>query len=88
MVDAGAARALAQGSSLLAAGIASIEGAFQRGDAIAIRGADGTLLAHGLSEYDAGECAQLVGRHSREHANILGYSPRSAVVHRDQLVLL
>ena len=88
VVDAGAARALAKGSSLLATGIASIEGAFQRGDAIAIRGADGTLLAHGLSEYDAGECAQLIGRHSREHADILGYSPRSAVVHRDQLVLL
>ncbi len=88
VIDAGAGRALAQGSSLLAAGITGIEGAFQRGDAIAIRDAAGAVLAHGLSEYDAGECARLIGRHSREHAEILGYAPRSAVVHRDQLVLL
>ena len=88
VVDAGAARALAQGSSLLAAGVTGIEGTFQRGDAIAIRDLGGTVLAHGLSEYDAGECTALLGRHSREQAAILGYAPRSAVVHRDQLVLL
>ena len=88
VVDAGAARALATGSSLLAAGITGIEGTFQRGDAIAIRDAGGAVLAHGLSEYDADECARLIGHHSREHAEILGYAPRSAVVHRDQLVLL
>ncbi len=86
-VDAGAGRALAKGSSLLAAGITAIEGEFHRGDAIAIRGDDGGVLAHGLSEYDSAECAALIGRHSREHAEILGYAPRSAIVHRDQLVL-
>jgi glutamate 5-kinase len=88
VVDAGAARALASGSSLLAAGITGIEGTFQRGDAIAIRAADDAVLAHGLSEYDAEECTRLIGHHSRDHADILGYAPRSAVVHRDQLVLL
>ena len=88
IVDPGAAQALARGSSLLAAGIAEVEGSFHRGDAIAIRARDGLVLAHGLSEYDAGECAALLGHHSREHADILGYAPRSAVVHRDQLVIL
>ena len=88
VVDAGAARALATGSSLLAAGITGVEGTFQRGDAIAIRDASGAVLAHGLSEYDADECTRLIGRHSREHGEVLGYAPRSAVVHRDQLVLL
>ena len=75
-------------SSLLAAGITASEGSFQRGDAIAIRDAHGAVLAHGLSEYDAAECARLIGHHSRDHGEILGYAPRSAVVHRDQLVLL
>ncbi len=88
VVDAGAARALEKGSSLLAKGIVSVEGEFQRGDAIAIRDSEGVILAHGLSEYDAGECRLLVGTHSSEQAAILGYAPRSAVVHRDQLVLL
>jgi glutamate 5-kinase len=30
----------------------------------------------------------LIGTHSSEQAEILGYAPRSAVVHRDQLILL
>lgn len=87
-IDAGAARALGTGSSLLAAGITGVEGQFHRGDAVAIRDGEGRVLAHGLSEYDASECARLVGHHSSEHAAILGYAPRSAIVHRDQLVLL
>ena len=87
-VDAGAAGALAKGSSLLAKGVTEVEGLFQRGDAIAIRDAQGRTLAHGLSEYDAVECARLIGTHSSEQADILGYAPRSAVVHRDQLILL
>ncbi len=87
-VDAGAAAALAQGASLLAAGVVRVEGQFVRGDAIAVVGPAGAVLARGLSEYDAGECALLAGRHSRDHAEILGYAPRSALIHRDQLVLV
>lgn len=88
LIDAGAARALAKGSSLLAAGINGVEGTFQRGDAVAIRSEAGAVLAQGLVEYGAAECAVLKGRQSGEHAALLGYAPRSAVVHRDQLVLL
>lgn len=88
IVDAGAAQALTGGSSLLAKGVTAVEGAFQRGDAIAIRGADGVTLAHGLAEYDAAECAAILGRHSSEQAALLGYEPRAAIVHRDQLILL
>ena len=87
-VDAGAANALRQGSSLLARGIIAAQGQFSRGDAVAICDEAGAVLAHGLSEYDAAECAALIGHHSSEHAAILGYAPRSAIVHRDQLVLL
>ena len=87
-IDAGAVGALRKGGSLLAAGVVAVEGTFHRGDAIAVRGPDGTVLGHGLSEYDAQECSRLLGHHSREHEAILGYAPRSAIVHRDQLVLL
>ncbi|GAO56966.1 glutamate 5-kinase [Novosphingobium sp. MD-1] len=87
-IDEGAVRALQGGSSLLAAGVTTVEGQFQRGDAIAVTGPDGAILARGLSEYDAAECARLLGRHTREHEAILGYAPRSALIHRDQLVLL
>ncbi|BEV01625.1 glutamate 5-kinase [Novosphingobium olei] len=87
-VDAGAAAALGRGSSLLAAGVRAVDGDFERGDAIAVLGPDGTTLARGLSEYDAAECARIMGHHSREHEDILGYAPRSALIHRDQLVLI
>jgi glutamate 5-kinase len=87
-IDAGAVRALKKGGSLLAAGVTAVDGTFQRGDAIAVLGPAGETLGHGLSEYDANECDRLRGHHSREHEAILGYAPRSALVHRDQLVLL
>jgi glutamate 5-kinase len=87
-VDAGAGQALARGGSLLATGITGVDGEFRRGDPVAICGAGGAPIAQGLVEYDAEECIRLMGRHSSEHAEVLGYSPRSAVVHRDQLVLL
>lgn len=88
VVDGGAAAALGRGSSLLAAGITQVEGEFQRGDAVAVRTADGAVLAHGLAEYDAADCRLVAGRRSSDQAGLLGYAPRSAVVHRDQMVLL
>ena len=88
VIDDGAMAALARGSSLLAKGLTAVEGSFVRGDAVAIRVGDARIIAHGLCEYDADACTRLIGTHSSEQAAILGYAPRSAIVHRDQLVLL
>ena len=88
MVDAGAVAALRRGSSLLAAGISAAEGEFSRGDAVTICAPDGAGIAHGLAEYDAADCRKLLGRKNSEHAALLGYAPRSAVVHRDQMEFL
>ena len=88
VVDAGAVEALRSGNSLLAKGVTAVEGRFARGDAVAITGPDGAVIAHGLSEYDAVECQNLVGTHSSDQASILGYAPRSAAVHRNQMVLI
>ena len=87
-VDAGAAKALASGASLLAAGATSATGTFARGDVIDITGPDGAVIARGLSEYDATEVARIVGLKSDVIARILGYAPRSALVHRDHMVHL
>ena len=86
-VDAGAAQALGAGRSLLAAGVTRIEGGFSRGDLVAIQGPSGAV-ARGLIEYDAADAARLLGRRSDEHAALLGYAPRSALVHRNHLALL
>ena len=86
-VDGGAARALAGGASLLAAGTERIEGDFARGDLVTIVGPDGGI-ARGLSEYDAADARRLVGRKSDDHAAILGHAPRAALVHRSHMALL
>lgn len=86
-VDAGAVAALRGGASLLAAGATAVEGAFRRGDLVAIHGPDG-VIARGLSEYDSPDAASIAGRRSDEQAAILGYAPRAALVHRSHMALL
>ena len=86
-IDAGAAAAVRGGASLLAAGATGLTGTFARGDLVTIEASEGTL-ARGLAEYDAGDAVKLLGRRSVEHAAILGYAPRAALVHRDHLALL
>jgi glutamate 5-kinase len=87
-VDNGCVSALKKGSSLLATGITAVEGNFERGDPVAVHDRAGRPIAQGLSEYGSDEIGRLQGRKTEEHETILGYSPRSAVIHRDQLVLL
>ena len=87
-IDAGAAKALSSGASLLAAGATGAMGGFARGDVIDVCGPDGSIIARGLSEYDATEVVQIAGMKSDGIAAVLGYAPRSALVHRDHMVRL
>jgi len=87
-VDAGAARALARGSSLLPAGIRAVVGDFHRGDPVSVRDPAGVELARGLSAYDAEDARKIAGHRSEEIETILGWRGRDEVVHRDDLVVL
>ena len=87
-IDAGAARALLTGSSLLPVGVTLVSGEFDRGDTISVLDANGHILGHGLASYQAGELTKIAGRHSREIETILGYAYGEEVIHRDQLMLL
>lgn len=86
-LDAGAVEALRAGKSLLPAGVRKVEGTFERGDAVVIRGADGAEIGRGLVAFDGIEAAQIMGRNSHAIEEILGYKGRAAMVHRDDLVL-
>jgi glutamate 5-kinase len=88
VVDAGAARALARGSSLLPAGVRAVEGDFSRGDPVSVKDADGTELARGLVAYDAADARAIAGHRSEELEKILGWRGRDEIVHRDDLVVL
>ena len=48
VIDDGAARALARGTSLLPSGVVAVEGSFDRGDTVVVRGRDGREIARGL----------------------------------------
>lgn len=88
VIDAGAVKALQGGASLLAAGVTGASGDFARGDILDIAGPDGRTVARGLSEYPAADAAAILGLGREAQAAALGYAPRSAMVHRDHLVLL
>lgn len=86
-IDQGAIRALETGKSLLAAGVIGVEGNFQRGDTVAIVGTDGVEIARGLVSYDKDEAVRIIGHKSEEIEAILGYEARSAMVHRNDMIV-
>ncbi|MBP0458444.1 glutamate 5-kinase [Streptomyces montanisoli] len=88
-LDDGAVRAVVERhTSLLAAGIAAVEGDFGAGDPVELRDADGRAVARGLVNFDAKELPQLLGRSTRDLARELGPAYEREVVHKDDLVVL
>ncbi len=86
-VDAGAARAIQAGNSLLPAGVQRAEGSFQRGDCVLIRLESVGEIGRGLVAYSADKAARIIGRQSREIEAVLGAPGRAELIHRDDMVL-
>ncbi len=86
-LDAGAVAALRAGKSLLPAGVTVVAGVFGRGDPVAILGPTGDVLGKGLVRYTSVEATAIAGHRSGEIVAILGYAGRSALVHRDDMVM-
>jgi glutamate 5-kinase len=87
VIDDGARAALQSGRSLLPAGVKSVSGQFERGEAVIIRDVQGAEIGRGLIAYSAEEAALIAGRNSVEIAAVLGYSGRAALIHRDDMAL-
>ncbi len=85
-VDAGAARALMSGKSLLPAGVTSVRGTFGRGEPVEIVGPDGKL-GQGLCRYTSAEAEVIAGHRSADISDLLGYPGRAALVHRDDMAV-
>ena len=87
-IDAGAVRKLrGEGKSLLPIGVTDVEGAFARGDVIAVRAAGGAEIARGLANYSAAETRLIAGRPSSQIEAALCYAGEPEMIHRDNLVL-
>lgn len=87
LLDAGAARAIAEGKkSLLPRGVRSVEGRFGRGACVRLCDEGGREIARGLVAYGADDVRRLCGAQSRQIESILGYTQGDEIVHRDDLV--
>lgn len=82
--DGAVAAVVRRRRSLLAAGITSVEGAFDGGDVVELVDPAGAVVARGVVAYDAAELPELIGRSSHE----LPAEQRREVVHADDLVPL
>ncbi len=86
-LDEGAVAALRRGASLLPAGVTRVEGLFERGDAVLLRGPDGGEIGRGLVAYDSDHAERIIGRASAEIEAILGFQGRLELVHRDDMAV-
>ena len=86
IIDEGAVKAISNGKSLLPAGIKKINGSFEKGDHILVKDQSNTECARGLTSFSSIEIEKIKGSHSKEIKNILGYSSREEIIHKDDLV--
>ena len=85
-VDAGAARALSTGKSLLAAGVRAVDGRFGKGDAVVVRDEDGREIGRGLARYDSADAEKIRGLKSDAIEAVLGFT-EGPLIHADDLAL-
>ncbi len=87
-IDEGASKALRNGKSLLAAGVSSVDGYFDKGENVLILDQNNNQLARGLSSFSSDEINKIKGKQSADIENILGYSSKSEIIHKDDMVIL
>ncbi len=86
IIDQGAAKAIINGKSLLPAGVKKVNGNFEKGDHILVKNQNNVECARGLTSFSSIEVEKIKGSHSSKIKNILGYSSREEIIHKDDLV--
>jgi glutamate 5-kinase len=88
VLDAGAVKVLKDsGRSLLAVGIKSVTGQFERGEVVSCLDEIGVEIARGLVNFDSNEIEKIKGQSSENIENLLGYASEEEIIHRDNLIL-
>jgi len=85
VIDQGAVNAINNGKSLLPAGVKKINGIFEKGDHILVKDQNNVECARGLTSFSSIEIEKIKGSHSSKIKNILGYSSREEIIHKDDL---
>ena len=89
VLDAGAVKILKNaGKSLLAVGVKSVDGRFNRGDLVSCVTETGEEIARGLVNYGSEDAAKIAGKASSMFEAVLGYADDAELIHRDNLVVI
>lgn len=87
IIDNGALNALKTGKSLLPIGVLSTVGEYERGDAVTVHDTDMNHIATGLCSFNSKDVSKIIGKSSEKVQELLGYTGRTELIHRDDLVM-
>ena len=89
IVNEGAKRAmLEKDSSLLPIGVVRIDNDFKKGEVVSIADENGEEFARGIVNYNADDCKRLIGKHSKEILELLGFKHDPEIITRDYITIL
>lgn len=89
VIDEGAKAAITERQkSLLPAGVVSVSGSFEPGDAVVLRDRSGGVVARGLTEISSADLDRVKGMKTSDIASAFPQLAGKEVVHRDRLAIL
>ena len=69
-------------------GVIGVKNSFKKGDVISILDENNQEFARGIVNYDSDSCRKLIGRHSDNIIEILGFKNYDAIITRDNITIL
>lgn len=89
VVNDGAKHALiSREKSLLPIGVIKVKNSFKKGDVISILDEQEQEFARGIVNYDSDACKKVIGSHSDNIVDILGFKNYDAIITRDNITIL
>ena len=88
VVNSGAKEALLEQRSLLPIGVSDVINNFGKGDVVSILDENHKEFARGIVNYGSESCKKLIGSHSDNILEILGFKNYDAIITRDNITIL
>lgn len=87
VIDDGAATAVRNGKSLLPVGVKAVIGEFLRGEVVQVVDREDNEICRGLINYGSDDARRIMGLHSDEVVDELGYLEQRELIHQDNMVV-
>ena len=88
VIDEGAVEAVRKGKSLLPVGVKAVIGDFLRGEIIQVVEQNDKEICRGMINYGSDESRRIMGLHSDEVVEELGYLEQRELIHQDNMVVM